>query len=112
MPKKPVGNLFVQRLDAQPTLFAADPGSLREIDRGIFAARDPQPLFTTDRGTLHIGDSLRWLSSLEPKSVDLVFADPPYSIGKADWDLFPTHEDYLAWSKKWIELASRCLKPT
>ena len=50
---------------------------------------------------------MRWLESLEPASVDLIFADPPYNIGKADWDEFDSHDDYIEWSLRWIELASR-----
>ena len=29
---------------------------------------------------------------------DLVFADPPYNIGKADWDEFELHDAYIEWS--------------
>ena len=42
----------------------------------------------------------------------MVFADPPYNIGKADWDHFESHDEYIAWSVEWIELAARALKPT
>lgn len=112
MPKKPVGNLFIQRLEAQPTLFAPQDGRTCELDRAALAERRPQPMFTTSSGALHIGDSLRWLETIEPESVDLIFADPPYSIGKADWDTFSTHEDYLTWSLAWIGRAAKCLRPT
>ena len=54
---------------------------------------------------------MRWLESLEPASVDMVFADPPYNIGKADWDEFESHDDYMEWSLRWIEQAARVLKP-
>ncbi|MBO7689196.1 MAG: site-specific DNA-methyltransferase, partial [Kiritimatiellae bacterium] len=37
----------------------------------------------------------------------MIFADPPYSIGKADWDCFSSHEDYLAWCEVWVEQAAR-----
>ena len=43
--------------------------------------------------------------------MDLIFADPPYNIGKADWDEFESHDAYIEWSLRWIELASRALKP-
>jgi site-specific DNA-methyltransferase (adenine-specific) len=112
MPKKPVGNLFLQRTEGQATLLATQTGPVRELDRIALANREPQLMFTTDQGMLYIGDSLRWLATIEPGSVDLVFADPPYSIGKAEWDTFETHEEYLAWSTEWIGLASKCLKPT
>jgi site-specific DNA-methyltransferase (adenine-specific) len=63
-------------------------------------------------GRLFLGDSLAWLKSLEAESVDLVFADPPYNIKKADWDNFESHEHYVAWSRDWLKEASRVLKRT
>lgn len=61
-------------------------------------------------GKLFYGDSLEWLRTVEPESVDLIFADPPYNINKADWDNFESEEKYIAWSVAWIEQASRVLK--
>lgn len=63
-------------------------------------------------GRLYQGDSIAWLESLDNASVDLVFADPPYNIKKADWDSFESQEKYIEWSIKWITQASRVLKPT
>lgn len=63
-------------------------------------------------GKLFLGDSIDWLSSLESESVDLVFADPPYNIGKADWDTFESQEVYIQWSLRWIEQAARVLNDT
>ena len=61
-------------------------------------------------GRLHLGDSLAWLKSLESGTVDLVFADPPYNIKKADWDNFESNDHYVAWSRDWLEQAARVLK--
>ena len=63
-------------------------------------------------GCLYQGDSFDWLESLSDESVDLVFADPPYNIRKAEWDNFESQEEYIEWSVKWIMQASRILKPT
>ena len=63
-------------------------------------------------GCLYQGNSFDWLESLDDASVDLVFADPPYNIKKADWDNFDSQEKYIEWSIKWINQASRVLKPT
>lgn len=63
-------------------------------------------------GTLWQGDSIDWLKTLPNESVDLVFADPPYNIKKADWDTFESQEEYIKFSMKWIEQAARVLKPT
>jgi site-specific DNA-methyltransferase (adenine-specific) len=62
-------------------------------------------------GQLNQGDSIAWLSSLESESVDLIFADPPYNINKADWDSFENQEAYVQWSLQWIQQASRVLTP-
>jgi site-specific DNA-methyltransferase (adenine-specific) len=61
-------------------------------------------------GRLYLGDSIVWLKGLPGESVDLVFADPPYNIKKADWDNFESQEHYVAWSCEWLKEASRVLK--
>jgi site-specific DNA-methyltransferase (adenine-specific) len=61
-------------------------------------------------GQLFLGDSLKWLASLASESVDLIFADPPYNIKKAEWDDFESQEAYIAWSLRWITEAARILK--
>lgn len=63
-------------------------------------------------GKLYLGDSPAWLRQLPAASVDLIFADPPYNLKKAAWDDFESHEEYLAWSREWIEQAARVLKNT
>lgn len=68
--------------------------------------------YSHPHGRLYQGDSVNWLKSLDAESADLVFADPPYNIKKADWDNFETQEKYIEWSLQWIGEASRILKPT
>ncbi|GHS94714.1 methyltransferase [Planctomycetales bacterium] len=57
-------------------------------------------------------ESINWLKSIEASAVDLIFADPPYNIQKADWDKFDSQEQYIKWSMEWITEAARVLKPT
>ncbi|WP_405372302.1 MULTISPECIES: DNA-methyltransferase [unclassified Microbacterium] len=72
-----------------------------------------QPQVTTASGNvIYQGDSTDWLRSLPEASVDLIFADPPYNIGKADWDTFESHDAYVAWSLSWIADAARALTPS
>ena len=62
-----------------------------------------------DHTILH-GDTLKILPTLRDRSIDLIFADPPYNIGKkfANFiDKWPSEEDYVAWCIKWLEL---CIK--
>ncbi|KQB87591.1 Modification methylase MboII [Corynebacterium lowii] len=61
-------------------------------------------------GSIFQGDSISWLQSLDSGSVDMIFADPPYNIKKADWDSFESQEAYIQWSMEWISEASRVLK--
>jgi site-specific DNA-methyltransferase (adenine-specific) len=68
--------------------------------------------YAHEHGRLYRGDAIAWLTSLADASVDLIFADPPYNINKADWDNFESQEAYIAWSLQWIRQASRVLKPT
>lgn len=68
--------------------------------------------YSHPHGQLYQGNSIDWLKSLEFESVDLIFADPPYNIKKADWDNFENQEQYIKWSLQWISEASRILKPT
>lgn len=63
-------------------------------------------------GKLFQGDAADWLASLPPESVDMIFADPPYNLNKAEWDSFESQEAYIRWSLSWIEPAARALKPT
>ena len=70
------------------------------------------PIYSSKGNVLYEGDSLEWLKSIESGTVDLVFADPPYNIKKADWDKFESQEKYINWSMKWIEEVARILKET
>lgn len=49
---------------------------------------------------------------IEPESVDLIIADPPYfKVVGEQWDYqWRTEDDYLDWSKKWIAEASQVLR--
>jgi site-specific DNA-methyltransferase (adenine-specific) len=61
------------------------------------------------------GDSLEILTSEIPNnSIDLIFVDPPYNIGKnfnGIKDKWVTDEEYLNWCYKWIEQCIKKLKP-
>lgn len=67
-----------------------------------------------DSSCVVLGDSLLLLKKIKSSSVDLVFADPPYGIGKnfgnTD-DTFFDIAEYSAWCKVWIDECMRILKP-
>ncbi len=113
MPKKTVGNTFVEETGLVE--FFGEPlteGHICRLDELQVKTSEPQEYYTHPNGKLWIGDSLKWLDSLEAESIDLIFADPPYNLGKADWDKFESHDDYIKWSLNWIKLAARALKQT
>jgi len=88
--------------------------------RGKFSEADlerkdpdtPKLFYTHPNGEIWVGDAIAWLRSLTSESVDLVFADPPYNIKKAEWDSFESQEAYVEWSLEWIDQVARVLKPT
>ena len=69
----------------------------------------------TKEHTIYWGDALEALNQIEDESIDLIFADPPYNIGKvfaSSKDKWATDEDYLEWCYKWLELCVKKLKST
>jgi site-specific DNA-methyltransferase (adenine-specific) len=71
----------------------------------------PAPFFQSPFGSLYNIDAIQFLKSLDNESVDLIFADPPYNIKKAEWDTFHSQKQYVEWSILWIQEAQRILKP-
>jgi site-specific DNA-methyltransferase (adenine-specific) len=63
-------------------------------------------------GSLYQGDGIAWLKSFPDHTIDLIFADPPYNIKKAEWDTFESQEAYIEWSMQWIQESARILKPS
>lgn len=71
-------------------------------------------IFKIDDHKLILGDVLQVLGSEIPdNSIDLIFADPPYNIGK-DFngfkDKWEFEKDYLEWSYSWLNLCVKKLK--
>ncbi|HEY3241763.1 MAG TPA: site-specific DNA-methyltransferase [Phycisphaerae bacterium] len=63
---------------------------------------------------VHQVDCLVGLRGLEPGSVDLAFADPPFNIGY-DYDVYDDRraaDAYLDWSRQWMQAVSEVLTPT
>ncbi|MFA5543438.1 MAG: site-specific DNA-methyltransferase [Bacilli bacterium] len=71
------------------------------------------------------GDTFDLLNNIEEKSIDMIFADPPYflsnggitvqsgkmvSVDKANWDKGVETEDKLAYNRNWIKLCRKILK--
>lgn len=72
------------------------------------------PALTTDLGLLYAADCADVLGSIKDESIDTVFADPPFNLGKdygngSDKDDLH-HDHYLAWSFGWIDECIRVIK--
>jgi len=83
----------------------------RRIEANFDDNTTPMLYYQHKNGQLWQGDSIAWLKSLPSESVDVIFADPPYNIKKADWDNFESQEEYIKFSMQWFEQAARILKP-
>ncbi len=73
-------------------------------------------LFGNNRNKIILGDVIKILDSqVDDASTDLVFADPPYNIGKnfnGHKDKWKDDESYLEWSYEWLDLCIKKLKPS
>jgi len=71
-------------------------------------------IFEIDDHKLILGDVLEVLESeIQDNSIDLIFADPPYNIGKnfnGFKDKWEFENDYLEWSYSWLNLCVKKLK--
>ena len=76
---------------------------------------------------LYLGDCIEVMKTLTLKSVDLIFADPPYflsnggqsirsgkvvSVNKGEWDKKENYGDVEAFTYAWLKEAHRLLKDT
>jgi len=62
---------------------------------------------------IYNGDCIKLMKKLDDKSVSLIIADPPYNLKKNfgnDSDNWKNIEDYVNWSKEWIDTALPKLK--
>ncbi|GFN34644.1 adenine-specific DNA-methyltransferase [Tepidimicrobium xylanilyticum] len=58
-------------------------------------------------------DSLEVLRKIKDNSIDLIFADPPYNLGKDfgnNSDKWNYLDEYISWCKEWIDECFRVLK--
>lgn len=84
-------------------------------------------IHTSQKATLYLGDALSVMENLDPGSVDVIFADPPYnlsndgitcrsgkmaSVNKAAWDKSRGTEADFAFHAAWIAACRRVLADT
>lgn len=74
-----------------------------------------EPCYSASSAAVYHGDCLDVLRSIADSSIDLIFADPPYNIGKkfdGTSDRWPSELAYAEWCYSWLSLAIAKLKPT
>ncbi len=72
-------------------------------------------IFNKDGHKIIKGDAIQVLQTIPDNSIDLIFVDPPYNIGKnfnGLKDKWNTDEDYLNWCYQWIDLCIAKLSNT
>lgn len=114
MPKKKIQNNNQLSFLSPATPKSNCPISASKISNySVFQSAElSTPTYIRENGLLFTDDSLQWLKTIKDASIDMIFADPPYNIKKADWDKFDSQEHYISWSMNWIAEAARILKPT
>jgi len=68
---------------------------------------DAIKMFGNEKHKIILGDVIIALDSIPDNSIDLIFVDPPYNIGKnfnGHKDKWDKDEDYLSWCYKWLDL--------
>ena len=71
-------------------------------------------IYKNEQHQIYFGDVFEGLNLIADESIDLIFADPPYNIGKdfnGRKDKWKDEESYLNWCYEWLELCLRKLKP-
>ncbi len=78
----------------------------------------PEPTvrrFSKSDDLIILGNTIQVLEyEIPDASIDLIFADPPYNIGKRfvnSVDKWPSDEDYVHWCHQWLDLCIAKLKP-
>lgn len=72
-------------------------------------------LSNDEKITIYHGDCIKILQEIPDESVNLIFADPPYNIGKnfsGFKDNWKSETEYIEWCYTWIDLCIKKLKKT
>jgi modification methylase len=99
-------------------------GVLEKVNVRSRAAAKPVPVLPLD--SILMGDCVAAMKTLPDKSIDMIFADPPYNLQLGgdlsrpdgshvdavtdDWDKFDSFAAYDAFTKAWLAEARRILK--
>jgi len=110
--RHPINNYRVYTIDQVNSFVNGLELNIAYANRSTKKLGSYAPVYKSTLGELYNLDAVNFLASLESNSVDLIFADPPYNIKKAEWDTFESQKKYIEWCQKWIKECHRVLKPT
>lgn len=93
--------------------------NIKEIAHLLSKAEDNttshfSPYYENELGCLYNGDCIKIMRSLPDACVDLVFADPPFNLGKVydpGIDDSLTVSKYINWTYEWLDECVRIIKP-
>jgi adenine-specific DNA-methyltransferase len=84
------------------------------LNKAISSHKNLKPKsFVKGQAQILFGDVIDALNEIEDESVDLIFADPPYNIGKQFGtfkDTWRSDEEYANWCYEWIDICIKKLK--
>lgn len=109
--KGAVSSAAVMALDS---MAIAENDAITSIDESCFCEKIKNEHAGNERALAILGDSLSVMHEMRADSVDLIFADPPYNIGKVfgnNSDKWDNVEEYVSWCERWIDECMRVLKP-
>lgn len=85
-----------------------------KFDVSPFLKKTAKPFHTTALGALFDSDCMKVLPFIKECTVDTVFADPPFNLGKEygdNTDDSLPDDRYIVWCREWLTECVRVLKP-
>lgn len=86
---------------------------ITELDKFPSLSCEEFQVFRSESSIIYHGNCLDVLRSIEDNSIDLIFVDPPYNIGKQFGtfkDSWKNEKDYINWCYEWLDLCVSKLK--
>lgn len=80
----------------------------------VGAGIEKSQVYSTRFGILFEGDCVQLLPYIRSKTIDTIFADPPFNLSKVYGSRVNDNrsdEEYIAWCKEWLNHCIRVLKP-
>lgn len=102
-------NNIINWISENPELLLNAIPQTNYVQRGSFNVN-----YETQYGKLYQADCISLMKSMHNESVDMIFADPPFNLGKtyeSGMNDYQSVEDYLEWTESWLLECIRILKP-